>query len=149
MNVGQTGGSKKNWSFDISQVDSIAPIRDALVHHDVYFEEESDNYNTLSIVMDRIVADLPEELREPVRLVYLEGRSFRSAGRTLNIDHKTVKSRVEKGIDILKTRLVESVWVAEMLRGYLPADEIEVAYKSQGGKVVDILNTLKGTDEQK
>ena len=144
----QTGGSKKHWSFDPATVDSVAPIRDALVHHDQYFAEEGDNYNTLAIVMEKIVHDLPEELREPVRLVHLEGRSFRSAAKTLGIDHKTVKARVERGVSILKTRLVDSVWIAEMLRGYLPMDEIAAERKPQGNKVVGILNTLKRNDEQ-
>ena len=139
----QTGGSGKNWSFDPGSVDNIAPIRDALVHHDVYFAEEGDNYNTLAIVMDKIVQDLPEDLREPVRLVHLEGKSFRAAAKTLNIDHKTVKARVERGVALLKARLVDSVWIAEMLRGYIPKDEVIHERPAQGEKVVNILNTLK------
>lgn len=144
----QTGGSKKHWSFDPASVESVAPIRDALVHYDEYFTEESDNYNTLAIVMEKIVQDLPEELREPVRLVHLEGRSFRSAAKTLNIDHKTVKARVERGVSILKARLVDSVWIAEMLRGYIPMDEVAAEKPAQSTSIANILNTLKRNDEQ-
>jgi DNA-directed RNA polymerase specialized sigma24 family protein len=148
MSKMQTGGSKKNWSFDPASVDNIAPIRDALVHHDQYFAEETDNYNTLAIVMEKIVQDLPEELREPVHLVHLEGKTFRAAAKILGIDHKTVKARVDRGVALLKSRLVDSVWIAEMLRGYIPQDEIAHERSAQGGKVVNILNTLKRNDEQ-
>jgi len=144
----QTGGSKKNWSFDPGNVDNIAPIRDALVHHDSYFSEDTDNYSTLSIVMEKIVQDLPEELREPVHLVHLEGKSYRAAAKILGIDHKTVKARVDRGVVMLKSRLVDSVWIAEMLRGYIPRDEIVQQRTTQNGKVVDILNTLKRSDDE-
>jgi len=144
----QTGGSKKHWSFDPATVESVAPIRDALVHYDDYFAEELDNYTTLAIVMERIVQELPEEFREPVRLVHLESRSYRSAAKTLGIDHKTVKSRVERGLAILKARLVDSVWIAEMLRGYIPMDEVAAEKPAQSTKIADILTTLKRSNEQ-
>jgi DNA-directed RNA polymerase specialized sigma24 family protein len=145
---GQTGGSRKNWSFDPAQVDSIAPIRDALVHHDVYFADEPEGASTLAIVLDRILEDLPHDLQEPVRLVHLEGKSFRAAAKILNIDHKTVKARVEKGVELLRARLIDSVWIAEMLRGYIPKDELLDDHRPQGTKVTNIINTLKRNNEQ-
>lgn len=143
----QTGGSKKNWSFDPSTAESIGPIRDALVHHDTYFADAPEGASTLSIVLDKILDDLPSELQEPVRLVHLEGKSFRAAAKILKIDHKTVKSRVERGVGLLRERLVDSVWIAEMLRGYIPVDEI-VNIKPQGERVTNILTSLKRPDEQ-
>lgn len=145
---GQTGGSKKAWSFDPSMVDSIGPIRDVLVHNDVYFSEGPQGNTTLSIVLDKILEELPEELQAPVRLVHLEGRSYRSASKTLGIDHKTVKARVDRGVAIMKARLIDSVWIAEMLRGYIPRDEILNEMPVQGGKVADILSTLRGSSEK-
>lgn len=144
----QTGGSKKNWSFDPASAESIAPIRDALVHYDTYFEDAPEGASTLAIVLDKILEDLPEELQAPVRLVYLEGKSHRAAAKILNIDHKTVKSRSDRGIALLKTRLVDSVWIAEMLRGYIPKDEIIGNRRPQGEKVSNILNTLKRNDDE-
>jgi len=144
----QTGGSKKNWSFDPATAESIGPIRDALVHNDVYFEEDPEGASTLAIVLDRILEELPEDLRTPVQLVHLEGKSFRAAAKILGVDHKTVKSRVDRGVEILKKRLVDSVWIAEMLRGYIPKDEILEQRKPQGEKVANILNTLKRNNEQ-
>ena len=144
----QTGGSKKNWSFDPAKVDNIAAIRDALIHNDEYFAEVEDNHSTLAIVMEKIVQELPEELREPVHLVHLEGKTFRAAAKILGIDHKTVKARVDRGIAILKARLVDSVWIAEMLRGYIPQDEIAHERAAQGEKITNILSTLRRTNEQ-
>lgn len=145
----QTGGSKKNWSFDPAQAESIGPIRDALVHYDEYFAEEESGASTLSIVLDKILADLPEEFQEPVKLVHLQGKSFRAAAKILGIDHKTVKSRVDRGVELLRARLVDSVWIAEMLRGYIPKDEILEERRPQGDKVANIISTLKSKDEQK
>jgi hypothetical protein len=139
----QTGGSKKHWSFDPSMVESITPIRDALIHEDVYFEEDPSGLSTLAIVLDKILEDLPEELQLPVRLVHLEGKSFRAAAKIIGVDHKTVKARIERGVDILRARLVDSVWIAEMLRGYIPKDEILSERRPQGNKVSTILNGLK------
>lgn len=143
---GQTGGSKKNWSFDPAAAESIAPIRDALVARsaeDEYLNEDPDNHTTLAIVMDKILDDLPVELQAPVRLIHLEGKSHRAAARILGIDHKTVKARADRGVIMLKARLVDSLWVAEMLRGYIPKDEILAAQRPQGERVADILTTLK------
>lgn len=148
---GQTGGSKKNWSFDPATAESIAPIRDALVARsaeDEFLNEDPDGYTTLVIVMDRILEDLPTDLQAPVRLVHLEGKSFRAAAKIIGVDHKTVKARVERGVALLRTRLVDSVWIAEMLRGYIPKDEVVEARNVQGIKVANILNTLKRADEQ-
>jgi DNA-directed RNA polymerase specialized sigma24 family protein len=138
----QTGGSRKTWLFDTNEAELIGPIRDQLVHHDAYFSEEYDT-NTLAIVMDHVLEDLPEEQAECVKLVYLEGRSLREAGRTLGIDHKTVKSRAAKGVEAMRARLVDSVWIAEMLRGYIPADELQSSAASSTSKVADIIGSLK------
>lgn len=142
----QTGGERKTWLFDPNTVEEITVIENALIHYDEYFFEEYGT-TTLGIVMDKILEDLPVKLREAVTLVHLRSMSYREAGRMLDIDHKTVKTRVEKGIEIMRARLVDSVWVAEMLRGYLPADVIQ-EQKLSASKVADILKELGGNGEQ-
>jgi DNA-directed RNA polymerase specialized sigma24 family protein len=139
--MAQTGGSKKAWLFDPSTIETIKPIRDALVHYDTYFFEE-DTTTTLALVMDKLLEELPEDLQEAVSLVYLEGRSLRKAGLILGIDHKTVKSRCGKGIKIMKSRLTDSVWIAELIKKYIPADELKenVLEKKE---IADILKSLK------
>lgn len=136
------------WLFDVNDFEVLNSIRNQLTHVDVYFEEEHET-NTLAIVMDKILDDLPEDYADCVRLVYLEGRTYRDCGRTLNIDHKTVKSRAEKGVELMRTRLVDSVWIAEMLRGYIPADELVDVETKSPSRVADVMKDLKrGVDEK-
>ena len=136
----RTGGADRHWTFDPTTVESIGPILNKLVHYDEYFVEEQAD-STLAIVLDKMLEDLPEELRSPVSLVYLSGISYRSAGRTLGLDHKTVKARAERGIDVLRSRLRDTAWVAALLDGVLP-ENIELPVSSSPERVVDILQTL-------
>lgn len=146
----QTGGSKKTWVFDPSKLEEIAPIRaqlTAMSAEDQYFETEYGT-NTLALVMDKVLDDLPKDIADAVRLVHLKGMSLRSAAKILGADHKTIKLRVTKGVDMMRKRLVDSVWIAEMLTGYIPKDEY-VPLMPAGNKVSEILKTLKEpTDEQ-
>lgn len=142
----QTGGDRKTWVFDPSdeEVAMIPQIRDQLVHYDEYFFEEHGE-STLAIVMDKVLEDLPANIADAVRLVHLKGKSLRSAAKILGVDHKTVKARVEKGVAMMRTRLTDSLWIAEMLRGYLPADELK-SEPVQKNNVATILKTLKDED---
>lgn len=146
----QTGGDRKTWVFDPSQVEQIAPIREQLTARsaeDEYLDEEYGT-NTLALVMDKVLDDLPKDIADAVRLVHLKGMSLRSAAKILGVDHKTIKARVTKGVDMMRKRLVDSVWIAEMLAGYIPKDEY-VPLMPTGNKVSDILKTLKeSTNEQ-
>lgn len=140
VNNMRTGGPDRNWVFDPTMVESIAPIMSKLVHYDEYFvEEEGDT--TLAIVLDKMLEDLPEDLRGPVSLVHLSGVSYRNAGRTLGIDHKTVKARAERGINILRSRLTDTAWVAALLDGMLP-EPAELPKASSPEKVAGILQSL-------
>jgi predicted DNA-binding protein (UPF0251 family) len=136
----QTGGSSKHWLFDPQQIDSIGPILSKLVTYDVYFKEE-EGQTTLQIVLDKILEELPDELEECVRLIYLAGMSQRSAARTIGVDHKTVKARADKGIKILRKRLTDTVWLASLIGNMLPLDS-EVARVSAPEKVFKVLNGL-------
>jgi hypothetical protein len=137
----RTGGPDRHWVFDPTSVEMITPIMNKLVHHDEYFVDEQGD-STLAIVLDKMLEDLPEDLRGPVSLVYLSGVSYRSAGRTLNLDHKTVKSRAEKGIAILRSRLKDTAWVAALLDGALPEDDRPEVKLSSPERVVGILQSL-------
>jgi len=136
----RTGGADRHWVFDPTSVETIPTIMNKLVQYDEYFVEEAGE-STLAIVLDKMLEDLPEDLRAPVSLVYLSGISYRSAGRTLGLDHKTVKSRAEKGIAVMRARLKDTAWVAALLEGAVPEDE-EVAKLTSPEKVVGILSSL-------
>lgn len=137
----RTGGKDRHWLFDHSDVESIPTINNHLVHYDEYFVEEDGYESTLAIIIDKLLEDLPEELRLPVSLVYLSGVSYRSAGRTLNLDHKTVKSRADRGIEILRVRLKDTAWVATLLNGMLP-EESEHETPAIKDNVAGILSSL-------
>ena len=140
--MSQTGGTGKPWLFDVNDFELLEPIRNQLVHVDTYFDEEHET-NTLAIVMDKILDDLPEEYADCVRLVFLEGRTLRDCGRTLGIDHKTVKSRADKGVEMMRQRLLDSVWIAEMLRGYIPSDETKETSAKSSSNVASVMKDLK------
>ena len=136
----QSGGESKQWLYDPQMVDSIGPILSKLVTYDEYFKKESGE-TTLQIVLDKILEELPPELEEAVRLTYLAGISYRSAGRTIGVDHKTVKARAEKGIKQLKKRLTDTVWIASMLNGILP-NEIKDDKVTAPDNVLSVLSNI-------
>lgn len=138
--MAQTGGSGRQWLFDPQHVDSIGPILSKLVHYDKYFEEE-EGQTTLQIVLDKILEELPEELEECVRLIFLAGMSQRSAARTIGVDHKTVKARADKGVKILRKKLTDTVWLSALIGGMLP-EEPEVTKASSSENVFKVLNGL-------
>lgn len=147
MSARQTGGSDKHWSFGHDEVETIPALRDALTHYDTYFFEGPAEDTTLSIVLDKLLADLPANLAEPVRLIYLEGRSLREAAAVLGVDHKTVKARAAKGVAALKKQLVDSMWVASMLRPYIPKDEY-IEHEVKANEIAHILDTLRGAKDE-
>lgn len=136
----QTGGDKKNWSFDPSTAESIPAILKQITVYDEYFDND-DPMTVLANILDQLLAELPPELGDPVRLIYLTGMSYRAAGETLGIDHKTVKKRANLGVEQLRTRLTDTAWVASMLTGMLP-EETEAPRLGTSDRVVSILNSL-------
>lgn len=138
--MAQSGGKSRQWLFDPQHVDSIAPILNKLVYYDKYFVEE-EGQTTLQIVLDKILEELPKDLEESVRLIYLAGMSQRSAAKTLGVDHKTVKARADKGISILKKKLTDTVWLASLIGGMLPEEKEQVKVSSSE-KVFNVLNGL-------
>jgi hypothetical protein len=139
----QSGGTTRHWSFDPSQVDSIPEIMKHLVVEDEYFQEE-DPMTILANVLDQILAELPPEFGEPVRLVYLTGLSYRAAGKTLGIDHKTVKKRADLGLETLRGRLMDTAWVASLLDGQLP-ERPEAPRLEANENVLTVLSRLNRT----
>ena len=146
INNMRTGGRDRNWTFDPTIVESITPIMNKLVHYDEYFVEE-EGESTLAIILDKMLEDLPEELRSPVSMVYLSGVSYRSAGRTLGLDHKTVKARADRGIKVLRDRLMDTAWVAALLDGMLP-EQAPLPRAASPEKVAGILQSLNHRSTQ-
>lgn len=123
MNRFQTGGEKRQWLFDPADVENIRPIAGHLIHEDVYFEDLAED-TVLTKVLDTLLAEVTPEEREAITLVYITGLSLRKAAIKIGVDHKTVSARCKRGIAAMRRRLVDSVWIADMLAGMVPADEV-------------------------
>jgi hypothetical protein len=145
----QTGGSSKAWLFDPISVQELTPILSKLAVYDTYFEEENGE-TTLQIVLDQILEELPPELEEAVRLTFLAGLSYRSAGKTIGVDHKTVKARSERGVKALRKRLTDTVWLATLLKGMIP-EGADIPDLQSPNKVFNILTDMnnKGITDEK
>lgn len=137
----QTGGADRHWLFNPQDIETMTPILNKLAVYDEYFADYSGE-TTISIVLDKILDELPPELEEAVRLVYLAGISYRSAARTVGCDHKTIKARAEKGIDRLRKRLTDTVWLASLLNGMVPDGAIENQKVISPDKVFKVLTDL-------
>ena len=137
----QTGGADRHWLFNPQDIETMTPIINKLAVYDEYFADYSGE-TTISIVLDKILDELPPELEEAVRLVYLAGISYRSAARTVGCDHKTIKARAEKGIDRLRKRLTDTVWLASLLNGMVPDGAIENQKVISADKVFKVLTDL-------
>lgn len=147
MPARQTGGAGKHWSFSQEEVETIPALRDALTHHDTYFFEGPSEDTTLTLVLDKLLENLSADLAEPVRLVYLEGKSLREAAAILGVDHKTVAARAKRGAAALKKYLLDSMWVASMLRPFIPKDELR-DYEVEADDIRSILNNLGGRQDE-
>ncbi len=55
--------------------------------------------------LNRALAGLPEDLRQPIELYYLHGRSFAEIGDTLELSKSTAFERLKAGISRLKEAL--------------------------------------------
>lgn len=67
----------------------------------------------------RRVSELPEGIREAIFLYYQDGESTRSAARALNVSVPALKSRLQKGREILRKKLWREV--EDSLRDLLPS----------------------------
>lgn len=139
---GQTGGDRKHWLFDPSRAEGIAPIMEKLIHEDVYFDDADDMETVLIKVLDRLLDELPDEQRLAVRAVYLSGMTLRAAARSLGVDHKTVKLRSAKGVEAMRQRLTDTAWIADLLAGAVPADEVPTKKLSSQDKMMGVLRRL-------
>lgn len=142
----QTGGDSKHWLFNPQDIETLTPILSKLAVYDEYFQGDS-GQTTLSIVLDKILEELPQELEEAVRLTYLAGISYRSAARTVGVDHKTIKARAERGVKILRSRLQDTMWLAALLSGMLPDDAVKASKATSPESVFNVLSGLSKARE--
>jgi len=123
----QTGGAKRHWNFDPSTVHEIPQIQNKLIHHDQYDVLPTQD-RIITFVLDHLVAQLPHEEYEAVRLMHIERMTMRAAGRQLGIDHKTVGARAARGLAAVKEKIKTTPWLSEFLQGSLPDGECPTTF---------------------
>lgn len=79
--------------------------------------------------LDDALAGLPDEVREPLILRYLEDRTYKEAARQLGVSRSTVIRRVQRGLDALRERLADHgvVTSAAVLSTVLTAGRVDAA----------------------
>jgi DNA-directed RNA polymerase specialized sigma24 family protein len=120
----QTGGARRHWLFDPSEAHTIPQIARKLIHHDEYFADEPKKDDALTYVLEYVLDQLPQEEADAVRILNIQGSTLRAAGRELGVDHKTVKARAARGVQLMRRHMVNHPWILDILEGRVPADEL-------------------------
>ncbi len=107
----QSGSNMRAWLFTIMHNQNVNSVRSAIREGmTVDIEEQSSNLvaTTDPTVarqlheLDRALAQVPEEQRQVILLVGLEGMSYEDAAAILDIPVGTVRSRLSRGRDALR-----------------------------------------------
>ena len=118
----QTGGAKKHWLYDPHTIHEIPQIQSKMVHYDEYESMPSQD-RIITFVLDHLVATLPPEEADAVRMMHIERMTMRAAGRELGVDHKTVGNRAARGLEKIKKKITRTPWLSDFLQGSLPEGE--------------------------
>lgn len=127
-----------HWSFD--PINIPEPIAQKLVYNQEFFGDEPTYETMLAMVMNTLLEELPEQQEEAVRLLYITGLSQHKAAAIIGCSHKTVAARARKGLDAIRQRLTDSVWIAELLGDRIPSDR--TVPNVDGGDVANVLKSL-------
>jgi RNA polymerase sigma factor (sigma-70 family) len=86
-------------------------------------------WEDLKIAVDQEIGELPEELRTPIVLYYLEGRKQEEIAAELGIGQTAVSKRLSRGVEQLRQRLHKAGWTttAVLLSGLLLKNSAEAA----------------------
>ena len=84
-------------------------------------------------LLDQEIGSLPQKYRMPVVLCYLQGQTQRQAAENLQMPNTTLQARLDRGLDILRTRLERRGVVATSasLTGILAAANSDASMSSQ------------------
>ena len=69
-------------------------------------EDEDRHWDEIRPVLDEELGRLPEKLRLPLLLCYLQQKTYQEAALALGITHTRLKGRLDQGRDLLKGRLL-------------------------------------------
>jgi len=66
---------------------------------------ESAGWDDTRAFVDEAIAELPDELQMPIVLRFLEGRTHEAIAEELGVPRSTVRSRIDRGIDVVRENL--------------------------------------------
>ena len=69
------------------------------------FSPPESTWDEVSPQIDRAVEELPDELRVPVILHFLQGRGQTEIAKELELNQSTISRRIEKGVGELREKL--------------------------------------------
>jgi RNA polymerase sigma factor (sigma-70 family) len=78
-------------------------------------------------ILEEEIAQLPEDLRVPILLCLFEGHTQEEAGQELNVNPRTIKDRLRRGREQLRSRLVRRGVTLAILGTLLSASTLEAA----------------------
>jgi RNA polymerase sigma-70 factor (ECF subfamily) len=103
--VAVNGSKKRNWQREIPLDDPEKPAAEA-ASSDVP-ADQTVNGTQVSAALERLIAALPERLRQPLTLSTIEEMSPQEVATTLGINEAAVRSRVFRARQILKEKLAQ------------------------------------------
>lgn len=117
----QTGGDRRHWLYDPSAVQEIPKIQEKLIHEDDYSVEPTQD-RIITFILDHLLDTLPEDEAEAIRYVVFAQQSYRSSGREIGVDHKTVSNRSRRGLEKIRKKIATTPWLYDFLHGELTED---------------------------
>ncbi|MHC4199135.1 MAG: RNA polymerase sigma factor, partial [Planctomycetota bacterium] len=110
--AGSVTSSLAGWLHALARSRSTDVVRSAATrrrHEELAMKEKASRgepaWAQVSLHVDGALAKLPEELRAPVILHYLAGRTQVEAAQELGVNQSTIQRRLKKGVDELRERL--------------------------------------------
>jgi len=92
-----------------------------LSYEDDYFLEERSNEDSAALVLDSLLAELPERQRAAIEMCVLGQISYAAAGRLMGCSDQTMRRETLRALAFFRARLESTPWLTTLLdRTYLP-----------------------------
>lgn len=106
--------------YDPSRADS-GELAGDLSYEDDYFLEERSNEDSAALVLDSLLAELPERQRAAIEMCVLGQISYAAAGRLMGCSDQTMRRETLRALAFFRARLESTPWLTTLLdRTYLP-----------------------------